>query len=686
MMNEEQGIRFLQFSIQHSAFSIHAMAEYEGRVIEFLDGAGLKLALVTRHTGEKLQVVDERGKHDRVSLNQVVLVHLERPAPSEFLNLASQCKSRIESIQQDIDAQLLWESVQDESREFVIEELAQSYFGEHNSWQSSALFRALAEDPLHFKRKGPRFIPRSAQQVADQLTTLRRRREKEAFRQQAREWIHQALTTDGEIVVPPEMVGLLQQVEDFLLKKKPNEAAHLLAQASDELTAKEAAFELLVRAGRLDPDADPLLVIAGVEERFPRKALEQAERLIPFQRDEGRQDVTALAAFSIDDEETREVDDALTVAINGDRLRVGIHIADVAYFVAKAEPMDEEAYRRSVSIYLPTRTVTMFPERLAYDLASLNQDQSRPAMSFQVEFNGRGQVLDWQLFRSQIRVTRRLSYTEADQMIQSPAPDELTESLKRLHSIGSQLMDQRLAQGAIIIRRPELKVRVRDDQITLKVLDPQSPSRRLISEMMILANQLAAQHAVRQGVPVIFRTQDPPLSDPGFYGGEQEYDPLSANKILKGMRRSRLSLFPQPHAGLGLDAYTQLTSPIRRFADIVIQRQMTAHLAGQPVPYEREELLEILTMAEAAERDMRAIERQATRFWVLEYLARQPDDRVFEAVVLDKIGGGYILELSEVFTPGYLPTGAGHELGARLRVRIEQVDPKRNVLRLKEAE
>ncbi|MBI3952259.1 MAG: RNB domain-containing ribonuclease [Acidobacteria bacterium] len=661
------------------------MADYEGKVIEFLDGAGLRLALVIRHTGNKLQVLDERGKHDRVSPHHVVLVHSDKIALSEFLTQASQLKSRIESIKEQIDAELLWESVQDEPREFSLAELAQNYFGDHDAVHRSALFRALMEDTLHFRRKGSLFIARLRQQVADQLMTIRRRQEKEAFRQQALQWIQQVLTADGDAAVPPEMVGLLQQTEDFLLRKKSNEAAYLLGQASEDLPAKEAAFELLVKTGRLDPDADPLLVVAGIEERFPRRVLEQAERLVPFQGEAGRRDFTALAAFSIDDEETREVDDALTVEVREECLRVGIHIADVAYFVAKADPMDEEAYRRSVSIYLPTRTVTMFPERLAYTLASLHQDQLRPTMSFQIDFDETGQVLDWRLHRGQVRVARRLSYVEADQMLESSAIDEVIEHLRRLRTISSHLTDQRLAHGAIIIRRPELKIRVRDGQINLKVIDPHSPSRRLISELMILANRLAAQHATRQGLPVIFRTQDPPLVDPGVYGGGPDYDPIGVSKILKGMKRSRPSLFPQPHAGLGLDAYTQLTSPIRRFSDIVIQRQMAAHLAGQPVPYEREELLEILTTAEAAERDMQAIERQATRFWALQYLTRLGTDHQFEAMIVEGLRGGYVVELSGLAIQGYLPTKNNHELGDYLRVTIEHVDPKRNVLRLREA-
>lgn len=660
------------------------MTDYQGKLIEYLDGAGVRFGVVTRQAGDKLHVTDERGKHERISLNHVIAVHSSDRLTSEPDAAISQLKSHIEAIKAEIDTEFLWESTVDEVREYELVELTRSYFGQADAIRQSALFRALMDDSLRFKRHGIRFTPRTRQHVADQITATRRRQEKEAFRQQALEWIRAVLTTDGTCDVPPAMAGLLQQTEDFLLRQKTNEATALLRQAHEDLTAKEAAFELLIKTGRLDAQADPLLVIAGIEERFPRRVLEQAEQLVPFQPNDARRDFTALITVSIDDEETREVDDALTIERLSDRWRVGIHIADVAHFVSKDDPLDQEAYRRSASIYLPTRTVTMFPERLSYDLASLNQGQWRPTMSFEVDFDANGRVLDWQVSRGQIRVTHRLSYAQVDQMLQAQPDGLLTEQLHHLAALTPNLISQRLAAGAIIIRRPQLKIYVKDDQITVKVLDPNSPSRQLISEMMILANRLAAQYAAREGVPLIYRTQDAPDGEPGFYGAESGYDPVSVMKALRGMRRSRLSLSPQPHAGLGLDAYTQLTSPIRRFSDVVIQRQIAAALAGEPLPYEKEELLYVLGAAESAERDMRAIERQAVNYWALEYLARQPADSRHHGWIVEETKGGYVVELDGLFIHGFLTTKAQHEPGDYLALCIEQVDPKKSVLRLRE--
>lgn len=660
------------------------MADYQGRLIEYLGAGGVRFALVVRQVGEKLQIIDERGKHDRLAAHQVITIHPVKPDPAELPQIVRQLQARIQPIKEEVDTELLWETVRDEIREYRIEELADHYFANRDPVRVSALFRALLEDALHFKRKGIIFIPRTEQHVSDQLLAIRRRREKQALRQQALAWMRRVLQADDTVEVPADMVSLIHQVEDYLLRRKANEVVHLLSEVSEESTAKEVAFELLLKTGRLDPDADPLLVIAGIEERFPRKVLEQAERLVPFQPEPERRDFSSLLSFSIDDEDTREIDDALTVRVHGDRVIVGVHIADVVHFVAKGDPLDEEAHRRGASIYMPTRTVSMFPPQLAYGLASLNQGEWRPTMSFEIEFDATGQVVDWRLWRGQITVTRRLSYAEADQWLGSSVGDQVAEHLRRLHRIAQQLLIERLKRGAIVIRRPELKIRVRDGRMAIKVIDPRSPSRQLVGEFMILANRLAAQHAARQGVPIIFRVQDPPHHEPEFSGHIIEYDPIQISRVLKGMRRSRLSLSPQPHAGLGLDVYTQLTSPIRRFADVIIQRQLVAHLADQPLPYQPEELLRVLATAESTEREMRAIERQSTRFWALRYLAEERREDTFEAIVVEPIDGGYAVELADLFLRGHLSAEIKHERGERVRVRIERVDPRQDVLRFVE--
>src|SRR5262249_26517594 len=149
----------------------------------------------------------------------------------------------------------------------------------------------------------------------------------------------------------------------------------------------------------------------------------------------------------------------------------------------------------------------------------------------------------------------------------------------------------------------------------IKKIDPKSPSRFIVSEMMILANGLSADFASVNALPVIYRTQEPREA----LAVEQTpaVEALAFERLRKTFKRSRLSLTPALHSGLGLAAYTQASSPIRRYADLVTQRQFTALLSGSPIPHGREELLQILSSAEAAEQEIRTIEDRSTNYWLL---------------------------------------------------------------------
>src|SRR2546430_9037030 len=162
-----------------------------------------------------------------------------------------------------------------------------------------------------------------------------------------------------------------------------------------------------------------------------------------------------------------------------------------------------EAARRSSTIYLPSITVRMFPDRLSTDLASLRVGVPRPAFTVEMRFDKQGNRIGYRIALSTIQVQKRLSYDEADQII------ETDPVLCALRQLAKQLHDARSKRGAITFRRPELKIRVRGDEIEITKINPNSSSRFIVSEMMILANGLAADFASLNSIPVIYRTQEP---------------------------------------------------------------------------------------------------------------------------------------------------------------------------------
>jgi exoribonuclease-2 len=196
--------------------------------------------------------------------------------------------------------------------------------------------------------------------------------------------------------------------------------------------------------------------------------------------------------------------------------------------------------------------------------------------------------------------------------------------------------------------------------------------------MMILANGLSADFASVNGLPVIYRTQEP--REPLSAEDTPAVEALAFERLRKTFKRSRLSLTPGLHSGLGLTAYTQASSPIRRYADLVTQRQFTTLLQGGPVPYGREELLRILAGAESAEQEIRSIEDRSTNYWLLEYLSRYKTNEQLQAIVLDMKGN---IELRDFYLRGKVATTNKAQPGATVDVLIDSIDPARGEVRFR---
>jgi exoribonuclease-2 len=643
----------------------------EGRIIEFLDAEQLRVAYVRKQDHDRLHLIDPRGRNLSVSVDRVVVVH--RPASEgEFPAIARQISDKISARQSEVDVELLWQTLGGTQRELEPSELAELFFAENSPEAASAVFRALAEDNLFFKRKGSQFLAKSVEQVSTELTRRQRQREREEFRERTSGIITQLLRARNASSTP-DAEPILDRVQNWLRYRTGDEVGSLLEEIAGIAKAREAAYEILVRAGRVDPSVDRFLVMAGIETHFPSQFIEAAEQLRPYAHDVGRLDCQNAFTFTIDDEDTREVDDALSVSRESGEIVVGIHIADVSVFVQKADLLDVEAARRSSTIYLPSTTVRMFPERLSTDLVSLNAGTVRPAYTVEVRFDDQGNRLGYRIALTSLTVQKRLSYDEADTEFEAG-----NESLRTLHQIARQLQDVRAARGAITFRRPELKIGVTGDEIDVKKINPNSPSRFVVSEMMILANGLSADFASVNGLPVIYRTQEP--REAVALEDAPAVEALAFERLRKTFKRSRLSLTPALHSGLGLSAYTQASSPIRRYADLVTQRQFTAMLSGAAVPYGREELLQILVTAEAAEQEIRAIEDRSTNYWLLEYLAKYKRDEPLAAVVLDAKGS---IELEDFYLRGKVTSANKVKPGDVVSVRIESIEPAKGDIRFR---
>src|SRR5215831_703192 len=284
----------------------------ESRIIEFLDSDELRIAYVRKQERDRLHVVDPRGRNLSVNSDRVVIVH--RSADEDnFPSLARQISEKITARQSEVDVELLWQSVGNTHRELESSELAELFFAEASSEAASAVFRALSEDNLFFKRKGAQFQPKTEEQVGTERVRRQRERERKDFREHASAVITQLLKKK-EDANPAGSGSILDRIQNWLRYRTGDEVGTLLEEIAGTAKARDAAYEILLRAGKVDPSMDRFLVIAGIQNEFPPPLGEAAAKLAPYAHVARRLDLQHLLAFTIDDEDTREVDDALTVS------------------------------------------------------------------------------------------------------------------------------------------------------------------------------------------------------------------------------------------------------------------------------------------------------------------------------------------------------------------------------------
>ena len=655
-------------------------------IVDIFGNSDLTLGVVVKDQVERIQVQNVLNQVVKVPLKQVLCDYGRCPTNNPVPSLV-ELQNQISTIQQEIDLGLLWDEMLAHPEMTSVPEIARDYFGSVEKTQLSALARALVSDSLHFQRNGINFSARTAEEV-EKLAELRRARaEKAALKERTSAWLGKVIAANAEdcakipLTVPEEQTLFVKHCLDYLLQGFNSDAVNILSAASSRLSPRELALEVLKKTNRLPEDLDEFLLANGIHAGFTDEAQDFAQNLTPYSPEDNREDLTHLEIYSIDDEWTREIDDALSLETRPDgTCQIGIHLANPSYFVHKDDLLDKIAAERPLSLYLPTTTVTMFPEHLGCNLASLNAGELRPAMTFLVQMAPNGEIIDWRFCPSRIRVTQRLTYIEADHILEeAPENDRLGTTLRGLKHLAEAYRSLREDAGAVNLNRPELKIHVAKDVITVEHEDQETPSHNLVREFMVLANYLAAKYALRNDLPIIYRCQEAPRDD---VHSVIHYDPIDFDQQVRKMKRTRLSTYPAPHFGLGLDLYAQVSSPLRRYADLVLQRQLEAHLTGQPVPYQQTELFGILDTVDHTSAANRALEREAKGYWILEYLRREFLGKTVKVTIVRQEGSLTLAELDDFFVRGVVMTRDRLEIGDHLTARITNVQPKTQRLTL----
>lgn len=667
-----------------------------GAVQKVSAGKGNRPSAGSGHS--EVEVVSEEGTKAALSAEKVLIVFNDSLpqtlAPAELKKRLREMHEKVSARTQEINLKELWELLsQEESEAFFWEEVAQLLLSSpEDSLARATVLQALISDSTYFKEKKPGFFApkdvRSVQETLHQEEVEKRRTQAQA---QFVAWAKERLTSRGipSLLLTSEMERFLDQLRGLALYRedyqRKEQAIRLLEEVSFQGKGHpwDVAFQLLVALGVWREDEELSILRYKIPTRFSVEILQEAEEAPEFTPgQEGYSDFTSLLTFTIDDAETTEVDDALSLSEEDGKFSVGIHIADASYFVQPGGVVDKGALSRGTTVYLPRGKLPMIPPCLGEDKASLVVGKARPTLSFFATFDGEGNPVAEKIQRGFIRVTRRFSYEEADALLYEQGTDEYAASLSQLAKLALARRELRLKQGAVIIEADEVKVKVSSDgEITVKVLAGDSPSRSLVSEYMVLANEMAARCCHAHNLPALYIGQEPPDA-PTLPLESFPTRRVYVHTVRRLMKRPQLRLSPERHAGLGIPLYTQISSPLRRYHDLQMQHQIKHHLEhGQPL-FDAERLQMIAAGAQQSGAEATLCERESTRYWLLRHLEDKRGQRMKGQVVREQ-GGRYTIELDETLLTVTLSPTKPLSLGSSVEVVLERVNARRDILNVR---
>ncbi len=656
-----------------------------GRVVEFFENKKILCAVCLDLKESKYFLLTEENRETTLGPNRIAHIShhkLKITQPRDILvEELKKIAARQKELMVSVSIPELWEVVQGEGEEFSLRELTELVFGSQAAGDHEmAVFRALAEDRIYFKQKGEVFEARTPEKAEQISLQIRREAEQEKEMEEAVAWLAEAAA--GRPVPPfahrEKVVALLKDMA-LLGSEAPdyNRGKALLQKA--HLASPEAPFDLLVRLGEWDEDENLFLLRYQIPQAFPDKVLEEVEQVLAHSNNGYNsrpldRDLTSLSLFTIDSEFTRDIDDALSLEGTGKDFQLGVHITDVVTFLDEYREIFQEAMSRGTSIYLPDQRIPMISPLLSEGLCSLIAGEKRRALSFLVRMDGEGNVLDYEIVPSLVRVERRLSYEGVDRMLADG-----DEEFVFLHEMAGHLARRRKESGAFFIPRPERVIRVsREKEIQIFKRDRESPSQKMVSEFMILANSLAARFLKERGIPAVYRSQmEPRETVPPM----EKFDPLQAHRLRRIMNRVEVSTRPARHSGLGAEAYVTLTSPIRRFYDLLIEQQILGALRGEAILPERE-VDRIITAVGPIMSKVGHVEDLTEQYWIMRYLEKRIGSTT-TGVVLDRFPNRYLVHLNEFMLDVEMPmTDRGFVAGDQLLVRIEKAHARSGVLRI----
>ena len=426
----------------------------------------------------------------------------------------------------------------------------------------------------------------------------------------------------------------------------------------------------------------------GLPMDFPEKVLNQAERIRESLNEGdfyGRLDLRDVPMVTIDGEDAKDLDDAVSLSKEGNLFHLGVHIADVSNYVQYSSALDREALKRGTSVYLVDRVIPMLPKKLSNGICSLNAGEDRLALSCLMDIDEKGKVVSHGIAETVIHVNERMTYTDVKKILRKEDQQlaeryrELLPMFFQMEELSALLRKRRKKRGAIDFDFPESKIELDENGKPVRIYPyEQTVATRIIEDFMLAANETVAQEYAQAGIPFVYRTHDTPDMEKmepvlelvhragvKVKKSKEEIRPKEVQKILKelegkesedffsrlllrSMKQARYTTECTGHFGLAARYYCHFTSPIRRYPDLQIHRIIKENLRGKmteaKMSHYEEILDEVARQSSATERRAEEAERETIKMKKAEYMESQIGE-IFEGVISGVTDWGLYVEL-----------------------------------------
>jgi len=562
----------------------------------------------------------------------------------EFQTFKNNCQNLVEKI----DIESLWQILENQNKPFTLHEITDLYFSEKYDAKSIAsMAMLLDQDKYYFTYSNDKYLPNRASDV-QKIKDFHLKSIKD------KEDIISLVTKMDKNVLPEKLTPYQQEFLTHLKKyaiygddyKHKNIIKPFFLNRKSDKSIQHTIFDLLVNSNCFNKHEPIELHQIGGVKSLDTSWISEVNSKNSILLNSDRLDLTNADIITIDDETTSERDDAFSLKNIDGKLEFAIHIADPSTLIAPDSELDKSARYNSSSIYLPEKTVPMLPDYFINQFGSLDPYKNRPGLSLLITTNLNYEIEGWKIEPSLISTKRSITYEEASIALRDKENTN-HKIITHLWNFSNKQMCLRKQNGAMNFQTQEMSIKINSESdIEVKVLDSRLDSRIMVSELMIFFNSSVAKFFTQNNIPAIYRHQPPPyiLENSGFDFNLASKNEISKNHYLvRNLPKTKLTEEPLPHYSLGLQSYVQITSPLRRYSDMVLQRQIIHFICNGDILYPMEDLKTLAYGTYSRTKDIKSVERKRQRYWLIKYFENTLKNTIsyqhrpcYSAIVLEK--------------------------------------------------